>query len=161
MPRPWIESACKNSLLLGDGWTFFFIVCSCNKQSMRKHVQHKSSCTLPCRHQYSVWGVLFSTLRVNTNRPVHRLEILSVQSIPKRWCLHKTSACPWGLRPYVVRVWQYIFDLRVSIKVKWGKKSYSSNMVKDFRLLENLYEHYQICSTDGQNSACTSFKLRL
>lgn len=50
---------------------------------MRKHVQHKSSCTLPRLHQYSVRGVLFSTLRVNTNRPVHRLEISSVQSIPK------------------------------------------------------------------------------
>lgn len=84
MPRPQIESACKNSLLVADGWSLFFIVCSCNKQSMRKHVQHKSSRMLPHQHQYSVWGVLFSTLRVNTNRPVHRMEILSAQSIPKR-----------------------------------------------------------------------------
>lgn len=69
----------------------FFRVCNCNKQSMGTHVQHKSSPTLLHWHQYSVWWVLFPTLRVNTNRPVHRLEILSVQSIPKGCsCLHKT-----------------------------------------------------------------------
>ena len=43
---PQIESACKNSLLGGDGWSFFLhTVHICNQQSMGKHVhtaQHKS-----------------------------------------------------------------------------------------------------------------------
>lgn len=60
-PEPWIESACKTSLLVGDGWSFFFIACGCNKQSMRKHVQHKSSCAALLASIFHMRGLGFQS----------------------------------------------------------------------------------------------------